>query len=58
MSGKTSRQVRKGLNALRKDRQDTADELVRELLNAPLKYRVRFAVRLVFRRRAHGKVDA
>lgn len=51
MSGKTDRRIRKGLNALQKGQQDIADDLVRELLNAPFKYRFLFAAKLVFRRR-------
>ena len=39
------------MNALKKERQDIADDLVRELLDAPFKYRFLFAAKLVFRRR-------
>lgn len=57
MSGKKNRMIRKGLNAMMRSRQEISDSLVLELLNAPLKYRLMFAFRLVFRRRADGKVE-
>ena len=50
MSGKTDRRIRKGLNAIRRDKDTLADEIVRELLMAPLRQRLWFALRLVFRR--------
>lgn len=51
MSGKTDRRIRKGLNAMMRNRQNISDDLVRELLDAPFKYRLRFAFALLFRRR-------
>ncbi len=55
MSGKTSRMIRKGINSLRKDRQSVSDGLVLELMNSPFRYRLAFAVRILFpRRRKNG----
>lgn len=55
MSGKTSRMIRKGINSLRKDRQTVSDGLVLELMNSPFRYRLAFAVRILFpRRRKNG----
>lgn len=55
MSGKTSRMIRKGINSLKKDRQSISNELVLELMNSPLRYRLAFALRIVFpRRRKNG----
>ena len=55
MSGKRSRQVRKEFNKLRKDamahKREVADQLAVELLNAPFKYRFRFAMKILFRKR-------
>ena len=48
MSNKSARQIRKGLNALRQERKDTARDLIAELENAPFKYRFRFAMKLLF----------
>lgn len=53
MSGKTARQVRKGLNEIERKcyirKKEVADQCVRELLNAPFKYRFLFALRVLFR---------
>ena len=58
MSGKTSRQVRKGLIEIEKNvrasKREVADQLARELLNAPFKYRFKFAMKLIFRRKRSG----
>lgn len=55
MSGKTSRMIRKGINSLRKDRQSISNELGLELMNSLLRYRLAFALRIVFpRRRKNG----
>ena len=51
MSGKTDRRIRKGFNALKKDRQSISDDIVRELFNSKFKYRLRFAIALLFHRR-------
>ena len=51
MSNKSARQIRKGLNALRQERKDTARDLIAELENAPFKYRFRFAMKLLFHRK-------
>lgn len=51
MSGKTSRMVRKELNRLARKENEIAESLVRELLDAPLKFRLLFAIRIVFRKR-------
>lgn len=51
MSGKTSRQVRKGINALKKDKEEMSNELITELLNAPFSFRLRFALQLIFWRK-------
>ena len=51
MSGKSARQIRKSLNAFRRDRADIARSLIEELENAPFKFRFRFAMKLLF----HGK---
>lgn len=55
MSGKTARQIRKGLNEIARNqhqsKMEIADELTRELLNSPFKYRFLFAMKLIFRRR-------
>ncbi len=57
MSGKQSRQVRKEFNKLRADamahKREVADQLAVELLNAPFKYRFRFAMKILFRKRRH-----
>lgn len=49
MSGKTSRMVRKGLNRLARKENAIAENIVRELLDAPLKFRLLFAMRILFR---------
>ena len=51
MSGKSARQIRKSLNAFRRDRADIARSLIEELENAPFRYRFRFAWKLVFHRK-------
>ena len=51
MSGKNSRMIRKGINALNRSKQETANDVVRELLNAPFRYRLGFAMKLIFHRR-------
>lgn len=55
MSGKTTRQVRKGLNEIARNQYQSkmkvAEQLSRELLNSPFKYRFLFAMKLIFHRR-------
>ena len=55
MSEKTARQVRKGLNEIARNqylsKMRIADDLARELLNSPFKYRFWFAMKLIFHRR-------
>lgn len=51
MNGKNSRMIRKGINALNRSKQETANDIVRELLNSPFKYRFGFAMKLIFDRR-------
>lgn len=55
MSGKTARQVRKEFNKLEEKvevrKKDVADQLARELLNSPFKYRFKFAVKVLFPKR-------
>ena len=55
MSGKTARQVRKEFNKLEEkvvvSRNEVADQLARELLNSPFKYRFKFAIKVLFHRR-------
>lgn len=50
MSEKRARQIRKEINALRRNNACVANELVRELLSSPLKYRFLFAIKLIFKR--------
>lgn len=55
MSGKTARQVRKEFNKLEEkivvSKNEVADQLARELLNSPFKYRFKFAMKVLFHRR-------
>lgn len=51
MSGKTDRRIRKEVNHLIRNNQAVADNLVKELLNSPLKYRILFALKIIFHRR-------
>ena len=55
MSGKTARQVRKEFNKLEEKvvvrRSEVADDVARELLNSPFKYRFKFAMKVLFHRR-------
>ena len=55
MSGKTARQVRKEFNKLEEQivlkRSEVADQVARELLNSPFKYRFKFAMKVLFHRR-------
>lgn len=55
MSEKRARQIRKEFNKLEREtkikKQTVADNCVRELLNAPFKYRFLFAMRIIFHRR-------
>ena len=55
MSGKSDRRIRKGLNKIVREQQlskkQIAEELARELLNSPFKYRFLFAMKLIFHRR-------
>ena len=51
MSGKTDRRIRKEVNHLIRNNQAVADNLVKELLNSPFKYRFLFAMKLIFHRR-------
>ena len=55
MSGKTARQIRKEYNKLEEKivikRTEVADDVARELLNSPFKYRFKFAMKVLFHRR-------
>ena len=55
MSGKTARQIRKEYNKLEEKivirRSEVADDVARELLNSPFKYRFKFAMKVLFHRR-------
>lgn len=55
MSGKQARQVRKEFNKLEEKivvrRSEVADDVARELLNSPFKYRFKFAMKIIFHRR-------
>lgn len=55
MSGKQARQIRKGLNEIEKKavmkKREVAEDLARELLNSPFKYRFSFAMKIIFHRR-------
>ena len=59
MSGKTARQVRKEFNKLEEKvevrKKDVADQLARELLNSPFKYRFKFAMKVLFPKRKGKK---
>lgn len=54
MSEKSTRQIRKEMNRMEENIQvkqtSVADALVRQLLNAPFKYRFLFAVKVLFRK--------
>ena len=55
MSGKQARQIRKQFNKLEENivvrRSEVADDVARELLNSPFKYRFKFAMKIIFHRR-------
>lgn len=51
MSGKSDRRIRKEVNHLMRNNQAVADNLIKELLNAPFKYRFLFAMKLIFWRK-------
>lgn len=55
MSEKRARQIRKEFNRLERKtmvrKREVADEVARELLNAPFKYRFLFAMKVIFHRR-------
>ena len=55
MSGKRARQVRKEFNKLEESievrRKQVAEDVARELLNSPFKYRFKFAMKVLFHRR-------
>ena len=59
MSGKTARQVRKEFNKLEEKivvkRSEIADDVARELLNSPFKYRFKFAMKVLFPKRKGKK---
>lgn len=59
MSGKTARQVRKEFNKLEEKivvkRTEVADDVARELLNSPFKYRFKFAMKVLFPKRKGKK---
>ena len=59
MSGKTARQVRKEFNKLEEKvvvkRSEVADDVARELLNSPFKYRFKFAMKVLFPKRKGKK---
>ena len=48
MSGKTDKRIRK---AVKKQTQNISDTLIKELLDAPFKFRFLFAMRVIFRRK-------
>lgn len=50
MSGKTDRRIRKGINMLVANRQEVANQLIKELVNSPFKYRFIFAMKLIFKK--------
>ena len=49
MSGKTEKKIRR---TFRKNYQNISDSLVRELLDAPLRFRLAFAMKIIFRRKS------
>jgi len=49
MSGKTDKKIRR---IIRKNHQKISDDLVRELLDAPFKFRFVFAMKIIFRRKS------
>ena len=55
MSERTARQVRKGLNAIKRKamahKREVAEQLARELLESPFKYRFKFAMKILFHKR-------
>ena len=55
MSEKRARQIRKEFNRVERKamahKREVADEVARELLNAPFKYRFLFAMKVIFHRR-------
>ena len=51
MRGKTDRKIRKAVNAVVRKEDKIADQIVLELLNAPFKYRFKFAMKLLFWRK-------
>lgn len=56
MSEKIARQVRKEMNALRKNKDAVANDIILELLNSPYKYRFMFAMKLLFfKQKKEGK---
>lgn len=59
MSGKTARQLRKEFNKLEEKivvkRTEVADDVARELLNSPFKYRFKFAMKVLFPKRKGKK---
>ena len=59
MSGKTARQVRNEFNKLEEKivvkRTEVADDVARELLNSPFKYRFKFAMKVLFPKRKGKK---
>lgn len=59
MSGKTARQVRKEFNKLEEKivvkRTEVADDVARELLNSPFKYRFKFAMKVLLPKRKGKK---
>lgn len=54
MNGKYAKAKRKSMNKVKEDlhegKKTIANDLVRELFNAPFKYRFVFAVKLIFKR--------
>lgn len=59
MSEKTARQTRKEFNKLEEKivvkRSEVADDVARELLNSPFKYRFKFAMKVLFPKRKGKK---
>ena len=54
MSGKSDRRIRKEINHLMRNNQVVADNMIKELLNSPFKYRFLFAMKLIFWRKKKG----
>ena len=51
MSERSLRRYRRVMKTLQQDRKETARDLIKELENAPFKYRFLFAMKLIFHRK-------